>query len=53
MRTPFDPRLSLRLDRLILQIESGPPAVQRLALRMVKRYCERTVPAFGKQVQHD
>ena len=44
----FDPRLSLRLDRLIIQIELGPPAVQRLALRLAKRYFERAVPAFGK-----
>ncbi len=44
----FDPRLSLRLDRLIIQIELGPPAVQRLALRLAKRYCECRVPSYGK-----
>ena len=45
----FDPRLSLRLDALIIAIESGPPAVQRLALRLAKRYLEMRVPAFGGQ----
>lgn len=38
-RNPYDPRLSHRLDRLILQLEAGPPAVQR------------RVPAYEKQVQ--
>jgi hypothetical protein len=45
----FDRTLSLRLDRLILQIEAGPPAVQKFALRLAKRYFERTVPTFGKR----
>jgi len=48
-RKPFDRTLSLRLDRLVLAIELGPPAVQRLALRLFKRYSERLVPAFGGQ----
>lgn len=45
----FDRTLSLRIDALIIAIESGPPAVQRLALRLAKRYCERRVPACGKR----
>lgn len=45
---PYDRTLSLRLDRLILQLEAGPPAVQRLALRTLKRFYERRVPAYGR-----
>ena len=45
---PYDPRISLRLDALIISLEQGPPAAQRLALRLAKRYFERAVPAYGR-----
>lgn len=44
---PFDPRLSRRLDRIVIQIEAGPPPLQRMCLRLLKRACERTVPSYA------
>lgn len=49
MPQPYDRSLSLRLDALILQLEAGPPIIQKFALRLCKRYYERTVPGYGKR----
>ena len=48
MPQSYDGTLSLHLDRLIIQLEAGPPAIHRFALRLATRYFERRVPAFGK-----
>jgi hypothetical protein len=48
-RAPFDRRLSLRLDGLIVALESAPPWNRRAWLHTVKRIAERHVPAFGRR----
>jgi len=40
----FDKELSLKLDRVIIELERRPPVLRRFVLRVVKRWLERSVP---------
>lgn len=42
----FDKELSLKLDRVIIELERRPPVLRRFVLRVVKRWLERSVPAW-------
>ena len=42
----FDKDLSLRLDRIIIELERRPPVLRRFVLRVVKRWLERGVPVW-------
>ena len=44
--TPFDHRLSARLDDLILQLDDCRPTMRRAWLRSLKFWYEINVPAF-------
>ena len=45
---PFDRALSLRLDALIITLETSPHWTRRTWLCLQQRWAERRVPAFGK-----
>ncbi len=47
---PFDHHLSARLDVLITDLESCECPVRRRYLKAWKRWYERTIPAFGREV---
>ncbi len=42
----FDKELSLKLDRVIIELERRPPLLRRFVLRIIKRWLERGVPAW-------
>lgn len=44
--SPFDQRLSLRLDTIQLQLDAQPHGLAAVRLRLIKRWLERTVPAW-------
>ena len=41
----FDQNLSYRIDRIIAQLDSQPSRLRRFALRVIKRWLERSVPS--------
>ena len=44
---PFNRALSLRLDRLIVQLDQRPGRIRREVLQLRKSMLECRVPAFG------
>jgi hypothetical protein len=51
MPQAYERTLSLRLDLLVIALESAPCWNRRAWLRFQKLLAERRVPAFRKQVQ--